>query len=224
MPGNDYKKFTLIELLLVMVVITVLTGLLVPVLSTARNQARKVQCINNMRQIGIAIAAYSCNFDNKFPPWISSLNSSYLSNLGVYHCPFDRNPSSRLPELWLSHNEGKYSEAYDRPKPSGFIYPGGNKRWNSKITRVSYFYEFSDSVCTLLQTKRNNVSWNMFKVDALKHGVNPYSKESYRKDMSHFPVLRCFWHLKYGKEEPVINVSPEGNCFYSTTEWEKKTW
>jgi hypothetical protein len=39
--------------------------------------------MNNMRQIGIAVAAYRCNYDNKFPPWISSLHPGYLPDTDI---------------------------------------------------------------------------------------------------------------------------------------------
>jgi len=53
-PGG----FTLIELLVVIAIIGILIGLLLPAVQAAREAARKAQCLNNMRQIGLAVANY----------------------------------------------------------------------------------------------------------------------------------------------------------------------
>jgi prepilin-type N-terminal cleavage/methylation domain-containing protein len=61
------RGFTLIELLVVIAIIAVLIALLLPAVQAAREAARRAQCVNNMKQLGLALANYE-SANGTLPP------------------------------------------------------------------------------------------------------------------------------------------------------------
>ncbi len=104
--------FTLIELLVVIAIIAILAAILFPVFAKAREKARQISCLSNMKQMGTATAMYVQDYDEQFYPhrqtgvpnpfvgqfpqitgksagrmfWISLLNP-YIKNYDVFKCP-----------------------------------------------------------------------------------------------------------------------------------------
>ena len=92
--------FTLIELLVVIGIISVLIAVLLPALQSARRAAGDVQCLSQMRQVGLGLLAYTAENKGAFPPgdadidnayeddnWISMMFKFVGSNRKIFRCP-----------------------------------------------------------------------------------------------------------------------------------------
>lgn len=73
--------FTLVELLVVIAIIGVLVALLLPAVQAARESARRTQCANNFRQVGVGLQNYH-SANRTFPPGIVQWDSSFSSGCG----------------------------------------------------------------------------------------------------------------------------------------------
>ncbi len=67
LSSRQAGAFTLLELLLVITIIAILAGLLLPAIQKAKGRARRVQCVNNLKEMGVAFHSFAHDHDGKFP-------------------------------------------------------------------------------------------------------------------------------------------------------------
>lgn len=103
-------SFSLIEILVVVTVVSILVAILMPSLQSAKERSSRIQCVNNIRQIGLSIEYYKEDNEGFYPirrPTVYSfadknvlmnlLGSNYLrSNFVVFSCPANFNNTEQM--------------------------------------------------------------------------------------------------------------------------------
>jgi prepilin-type N-terminal cleavage/methylation domain-containing protein/prepilin-type processing-associated H-X9-DG protein len=125
------KGFTLIELLVVVAILALLAAILFPVFSRARENARRTNCISNMKQIGLGVLQYTQDYDEYYPAanfyvgadhlagylpntWRHAVYP-YVKSKQIYACP---SSGTKAENLWQPNfNDGagtieKYPVSY----------------------------------------------------------------------------------------------------------------
>lgn len=83
------KAITLLELLVVVAIVGVTVMLLLPLIKSTREQARRHTCANNLRRISQALHEYAINNKDTFPGDLSSLYPEYIDSVKIFICPSD---------------------------------------------------------------------------------------------------------------------------------------
>jgi prepilin-type processing-associated H-X9-DG protein/prepilin-type N-terminal cleavage/methylation domain-containing protein len=109
------RGFTLVELLTVIGLIAVLIAILLPALNVARESAKSVQCLSNLRQLAMAAQNYAVEYHGRYPP--AQYSASSPGGMVYYSWDFTMTPGGMVPGLlWTGQTDVRVEQcpSFDR--------------------------------------------------------------------------------------------------------------
>lgn len=158
------RAFTLIELLVVIAIIAILAAILFPVFARAKNSARQIATVSNLKQIGLGFKLYQADYDDTYPIWSGAVGTATQFNLGNMYpglvSPYIKNGidpvNNNITGIWASPNS--------KPLLSGFSNTFAYNHWT--LGGISNCYRQDGLPVNSICSGRTAATWAEFSSDA----------------------------------------------------------
>jgi prepilin-type N-terminal cleavage/methylation domain-containing protein/prepilin-type processing-associated H-X9-DG protein len=182
------RAFTLIELLVVVGIIAILMAMLLPALSRAKDQAHRITCVNNLRQLDTCALMYADDNEDQLPPrrttpntWVQRLKDSYQSER-IVQCPKGRFNES-TPHSYLINGFNDYFETTLTPTEYQDLYLQWLWPYGMRVSSVPepsdtilFGEKLSTSMHVHMDFSQGTVGNDLEQVDNARHISGPGKK------------------------------------------------
>ena len=133
--------FTLVELLVVIAIVATLAGLLLPSLARAKEKARQIQCVGQLRQVGLAMRMFANEHRDRFPSHVEPKDGGALTRPNAWEHFLSLSNDLATPRILVCPSDRERKPAVDfSANPDGFAHlTNRNKALSYFVGTHAYF-------------------------------------------------------------------------------------